>query len=335
MLRSVVGAHRHGSEESVDPALETSARGIRALKISLAALGVTALFQLAIVLVSGSVALFADTVHNFSDALTALPLWVAFSLGRRAPNKRYTYGYGRAEDLAGIFIVAMIAISVTLAGWESLQRLTDPRPLTEVGWVIVAGLAGFVGNEAVAMYRIRVGTDIGSAALVADGHHARADGLTSLAVVLGALGVLAGYPLADPLVGLAITVAILFVLRDAVRRIVARLMDAVEPGLTARAEGIIATTPGVEAGPDVRIRWVGHQLWADAQVVVDSERSFAEAHAVAEEARHRLLHELPRLAQVSVHVDPCEHSGAGHHSVTAHHFARSRSAQRVEQRRGT
>ena len=322
LLRSLLGAHRHGSEESVDRALETSARGIRALKVSLVTLGVTALFQLVIVLLSGSVALFADTVHNFSDALTALPLWVAFSLGRRAPNKRYTYGYGRAEDLAGIFIVAMIAISVALAGWESVQRLIDPRPLTEVGWVIAAGLAGFIGNEAIAMYRIRVGTAIGSAALVADGHHARADGFTSLAVVLGALGVLAGYPLADPLVGLAITVAILFILRDAVRRIAARLMDAVEPGLTARAEGIIAATPGVEADPDVRIRWVGHQLWADAQVVVDSERSFAEAHAVAEEARHRLLHELPRLAQVSVHVDPCEHTGAGHHATTAHHFGR-------------
>ena len=323
VLLSLVGAHSHGSEESVDHALETSAKGIRALKLSLAALGVTALFQLIIVLISGSVALLADTVHNFSDALTAVPLWIAFSLGRRAPTKRYTYGYGRAEDLAGIFIVLMIALSVAVAGWESIQRLLDPKPIEAIGWVIVAGIVGFIGNEAVAIYRIRVGNEIGSAALVADGHHARADGFTSLAVVLGGLGVLAGFPLADPLVGLAITVAILFVLRDAVRRILDRLMDAVEPGLTERAERILAATPGVEAGPDVRIRWVGHQLWADAQVMVDCERSFTEAHAVAEEARHRLLHDLPRLAHVSVHVDPCGHSGADHHSPTAHQFSRA------------
>ena len=320
VLRSIIGTHSHSPEDSVDRALESSARGIRALKLSLLGLGATALFQLVIVLVSGSVALLADTIHNFSDALTAIPLWIAFSVGRRAPNSRYTYGYGRAEDLAGLFIVAMIALSAAVAGWESVQRLLHPQPLENLGWVLLAGVVGFVGNEAVAFYRIRVGKAIGSAALIADGYHARADGFTSLAVVLGGLGVLAGYPIADPLVGLAITVAILFVLRDAVQRVFHRLMDAVEPELTDAARRIVGSTPGVEQDPDVRIRWVGHQLWADAQVLVDCERSLTDAHAIAEEARHRLLHDLPRLAQVSVHVDPCEHTGAGHHAVTAHHF---------------
>src|SRR5688572_11109584 len=335
LLRSVVGAHRHSSEDSVDRALETSARGIRALKLSLLGLGATALFQVAIVLISGSVALLADTVHNFSDALTAVPLWVAFAVGRRAANTRYTYGYGRAEDLAGLFILAMIALSAAVAGWESVQRLLHPQPLDNLGWVLVAGFVGFVGNEAVAFYRIRVGNEIGSAALVADGYHARADGLTSLAVVLGGAGVLAGYPIADPLVGLLITVAILFVLRDAGRRVLHRLMDAVEPELTETARRILAATPGVEPGPDVRIRWVGHQLWADAQVMVDSERSFTDAHAIAEEARHRLMHDVPRLAQVHVHVDPCMHAGADHHAGTAHHFVprgrpAAKPAERVE-----
>ena len=319
-LRSVVGAHRHSSEDSVDRALETSARGIRALKLSLLGLGATALFQVAIVLISGSVALLADTVHNFSDALTAVPLWVAFAVGRRAANTRYTYGYGRAEDLAGLFILAMIALSAAVAGWESVQRLMHPQPMTNLGWVIVAGFAGFAGNEAVAFYRIRVGKEIGSAALVADGYHARADGLTSLAVVLGGLGVLAGHAIADPIVGLLITVAILFVLRDAGRRVFHRLMDAVEPELTQTAQRIVAATPGVEGEPDVRIRWVGHQLWADVQVIVDSDRSLADAHSVAEEVRHRLLHDVRRLSQVHVHVDPCTHSGADHHAGTAHHF---------------
>jgi cation diffusion facilitator family transporter len=319
-LRSVVGAHRHSSEDSVDRALETSARGIRALKLSLLGLGATALFQVAIVLISGSVALLADTVHNFSDALTAVPLWVAFAIGRRAANTRYTYGYGRAEDLAGLFILAMIALSAAVAGWESLQRLMHPQPIANLGWVILAGFAGFVGNEAVAFYRIRVGKDIGSAALIADGYHARADGLTSLAVVLGGLGVLAGHAIADPIVGLVITVAILFVLRDAGRRVFHRLMDAVEPELTETAQRIVAATAGVEGEPDVRIRWVGHQLWADVQVIVDSDRSLAEAHSVAEDVRHRLLHDVRRLSQVHVHVDPCGHTGADHHAGTAHHF---------------
>jgi len=195
-----------------------------------------------------------------------------------------------------------------------------PQPMTNLGWVIVAGFAGFAGNEAVAFYRIRVGKEIGSAALVADGYHARADGLTSLAVVLGGLGVLAGHAIADPIVGLLITVAILFVLRDAGRRVFHRLMDAVEPELTETAQRIVAATPGVEGEPDVRIRWVGHQLWADVQVIVDSDRSLADAHSVAEEVRHRLLHDVRRLSQVHVHVDPCTHSGADHHAGTAHHF---------------
>lgn len=316
--------HSHDPEDLSDRALETSARGIHALKLSLVGLGLTAAFQLAIVLVSGSVALFADTIHNFADALTAVPLWIAFSLGRRSPDRRYTYGYGRAEDLAGIVIVAMIALTAALAGWESLQRLLDPRPVAHLGWVIAAGVVGFIGNEAVALYRIRVGTDIGSAALVADGHHARADGLTSLAVVVGGLGVAAGFAQADPIVGLLITVAILFVLRDAGRRILHRLMDAVEPALTLAVERVVAATPGVEGTPEVRIRWVGHQLWSDVRVTVDSERSVADAHAVAEEVRHRLLHDVPRLTEVAVHVDPCEHTGVDHHAATSHHFGRGR-----------
>lgn len=326
VFRSIVGAHSHGSEDAVDRALETSARGIRALKLSLLGLGATALFQVVIVLVSGSVALLADTVHNFSDALTAIPLWIAFSVGRRAANSRYTYGYGRAEDLAGLFILVMIALSAGVAGWESVQRLLHPQPIENLGWVVVAGFVGFLGNEAVAFYRIRVGTEIGSAALIADGYHARADGLTSLAVVLGGLGVLAGYAIADPVVGLLITVAILFVLRDASSRVLHRLLDAVEPELTETARRIVSATPGVESPPppDVRIRWVGHQLWADVEVIVNSERSLTEAHGIAEDVRHRLLHDLPRLAQVHVHVDPCMHTGADHHASTAHHFSSPR-----------
>jgi len=249
LVDSVIG-HSHDPGDSLDDALASDARGIRALKLSLLALGVTAALQLAVVLVSSSVALLADTVHNFSDALTAIPLWVAFAIGSRAATRRYTFGYRRAEDLAGLFVLVMILASVILAGWESVDRLVHPQPMTNIPAVIVAGIIGFAGNELVALYRIGVGKDIGSAALVADGYHARTDGLTSLAVVAGAFGVTAGYPLADPLVGLLITAVILVVLKQATSQMLGRLMDAVEPELVDQVEDIAGHVPGVQAlGP--------------------------------------------------------------------------------------
>jgi cation diffusion facilitator family transporter len=318
-LRELFRPHSHDSADSVDTALEASAHGIRAVRISLAALMVTALAQAAIVVLTGSVALFADTVHNFSDALTAVPLWIAFVLARRPANRRYTYGYGRAEDLAGVFIVAMIALSALLAGWESVRRLVDPQPLTYPWVVVAAGLIGFAGNELVALYRIRVGRQIGSAALVADGLHARTDGFTSLAVVLGAVGVLAGFPLADPIIGLLITVAILFVLKGAARDIYRRLMDAVDPDLVARAEQTLAGTSGVAKVESVRLRWIGHRVHAEAAIAVDPSLSVVEGHGIATEAQHRLLHHVPKLARVTVHVSPHGADGEVHHRLLAHH----------------
>ncbi|HEY8743533.1 MAG TPA: cation diffusion facilitator family transporter, partial [Chloroflexota bacterium] len=205
--------HSHG-ESQVDAALEGSERGIWALKVSLLGLGVTALLQLAVVLISGSVGLLADTIHNFGDALTAVPLGIAFVLGRRPPTRRYTYGYARAEDIAGVAIIALIFLSALVAAYESYRKLVHPQPLHHLGWVMAAALVGFIGNEAVAQFRIRVGKQIGSAALVADGQHARTDGFTSLAVLVGALGVWAGFPLADPIIGLLITAVILKITWD-------------------------------------------------------------------------------------------------------------------------
>lgn len=318
-LLNVVRPHSHDSADSVDSQLESSQRGIWALKVSLIGLAATAAFQVIIFLISGSVALLADTIHNFSDALTAVPLWIAFVLGRRAATKRYTYGFGRAEDLAGVFIVLMIAASAALAGWESIQRLLDPQPISNLGWVMIAAIIGFAGNEAVAIFRIRIGREIGSAALVADGYHARADGFTSLAVLLGAIGVFLGFPLADPLVGLAITVAILFVLRDASVQVWHRLMDATDPALVEGLVAEAAGTPGVEQVDDVRVRWLGHRLEADLRVVVDEDLPTRLSHQVAEEVRHRLFHVQPKLASIIVHVDPCGHSGADLHAETQHH----------------
>jgi len=318
-LAHLVRPHSHEVADKVDSALETSAEGIRALWISLAVLGGTAAIQAIVVAISGSVALLGDTLHNAADALTAVPLGVAFVIGRRPPNRRYTYGYGRAEDLAGIAIVVIIAASSALAAYEAVTRLANPRPVSNLIAVALAALVGFTGNEAVARYRIRVGRKIGSAALVADGLHARTDGFTSLAVLLGVAGVAVGWDWADPVVGLLITLAILAVLRQAAREIYRRLMDAVDPELVDRTEQVLRATPGVLDIGQVRLRWIGHQLRAECEVVVDAGSSAVEAHQVAVDAEHNLLHAVPRLTAALVHADPLGTEDTDHHSVLAPH----------------
>lgn len=308
-LRDVFAPHGHDHGGKVDDALTSSAQGIRAVKISLLALGVTALFQVVVVALSGSVALAADTIHNFTDALTAIPLWVAFVLGRRVATKRYTYGLGRAEDLAGLFVLIMIALSAVVAGYQAARRLLHPVPIDNLGWVAAAGVIGFLGNELVAVYRIRVGRRIGSASLVADGLHARTDGFTSLAVVLGALGVWLGFPLADPIVGLLITLAILLVLRSAARDVFARLLDGVDPELVDSAEEALAAEPGVVGVPRVRMRWIGHHLHADAELDVDPAITLQQAHELAHKAEHTLTHVVPRLSSALIHAYPATREG--------------------------
>jgi cation diffusion facilitator family transporter len=315
-IRHLFSTHSHDPAESIDSVTANKA-GMRALVISLGGLGVTALLQVAVVALSGSVALLADTVHNFSDALTALPLGFAFWLGRRSPNRRYTYGYGRAEDLAGILIVTMIALSAGIAAWQAIDRLINPQTIDLPGWVAAAGVIGFAGNEFVAGYRLRVGHRIGSAALVADGLHARTDGLTSLAVVVAALGSIAGWQLADPIVGLAISVIILNVLRHAARDIYGRLMDRVDPDLVDQVEHELTHVGGIHAVDRVRIRWTGHELHADAEVALDPALDIAAAHDVLEDARHRLLHNVPRLGDILLHANPVGRPDA--HSRTSHH----------------
>jgi cation diffusion facilitator family transporter len=318
-LRQLLRPHSHHPADQVDAALESSAAGLRALWISLAGLGLTTLIQVAVVAVSGSVALLGDALHNAADALTAVPLGIAFLLARRPPTRRYTYGYGRAEDLAGIAIVLAIAASAAAAGYAAVQRLLEPRPVTSLGAVALAALVGFAGNEIVARYRIRVGRRIGSAALVADGLHARTDGFTSLAVLFGAGGVALGWDRADPVVGLLITVAIVAVLRQAAREVYRRLMDAVDPALVDRAEAVLRGTAGVLDLGQVRMRWIGHRLRAECEVVVDRTATAVQAHRIAVEAEHALIHALPRLSAVLVHADPDPRDGVDHHAVLSGH----------------
>ena len=287
--------HSHDPADQIDDALEANAAGRRALWISLAILVATAMLQAVVVLWSGSVALLGDTLHNVADALTAVPLLFAFALARRQPTQRYPYGYGRAEDLAGVFVVAMISLSAVLAGWQAIDRLIHPQQVTALVAVAGAGVVGFLGNEWVARYRISVGRRIGSAALVADGLPARTDGLTTLAVVLGAGGTAIGWHWADPVVGLLIAVAILGVLRSAAAQVGLRLMDGVDPELTRRAHAALAAVPEVAAVADLRLRWIGHTLRAEVVLETDPTRTVLDAQTVRDEALQALRIALPRL----------------------------------------
>ncbi len=302
--------HTHGA---VEPALLDSVRGIQAVKWSLAALLVTALLQVAVVSFTGSVALLADTIHNFGDALTAIPLWFAFSLSRRPPTRRFTYGYGRAEDLAGLAIILMILLSAIIAGYESISRLFNPQEIRNLWAVALASLIGLAGNEAVAYYRIRVGRQIGSAALVADGYHAAVDGLTSLAVLIGAVGVWLGYPLADPIVGLAITAAILKILWDSAKPVFQRLMDGVDPEVLDEIDHTVSHIPEVKGINEVRVRWLGHRMHAELNIAVDPDVPVRQGHEIAINVQQELLRHLEYLSSATIHVDPMDSLGSKHH----------------------
>ena len=302
--------HTHGA---LDRAVLNSQRGIWATKVSLVVLLATAAMQVVLVVITGSVALLADTIHNLSDAATALPLWAAFTLSRRPPSPRFSYGLGRAEDLAGLLIVAAILTTGIIAAYVSIGRLSDPPDVEFIWAVVLASVVGFVGNEAVALFRIKIGKEIGSAALVADGYHARVDGLTSLAVLAGAIGVMLGAPLADPIAGVAISVAIFRIVVESGKSVVSRLLDGVEPEVIDEVRSVTGATGGVEGVTEIRVRWLGHTLLAEVNISVNPDLSVEEGHRIAQETHQRLLDRLQYLANATIHVDPVGASGEEHH----------------------
>ena len=307
--------HTHGA---VDPSIATSERGIWAVKWSFVVLLATALLQLGVVLVSGSVALLSDTIHNFGDAATTIPLSIAFALTRLGRSRRYPFGYGRFEDLAGVMVVLIILFSAAVAGYEAVNRLLNPQPVGFLWAVAVASVVGFIGNEAVAVFRIRVGREIESAALVADGYHARTDGWTSLAVLAGAVGVWLGYPLADPIIGLFITAAILVIVWQSGKAVFSRFLDGVDLEVVEEIRHTAHHAEGVEEVAEVRARWLGHRLHAEVNIAVDAGLSVSEGHAIAREVNHQLLHHLGYLEIAVVHVDPVQEAGEEHHQISSH-----------------
>jgi cation diffusion facilitator family transporter len=304
---------QHHSHDRVDPTIASSERGIWAVKWSFGILFATALVQVAIVLLSNSVGLLADTIHNFGDAATAIPLGIAFLFAKKKPSSRFPYGYGRIEDFAGICVVLLILASAVTAGYEAVQRLLHPQVVTHLGAVIAASLLGFAGNEAVAIFRIKVGKEIGSAALIADGYHARTDGWTSLAVLFGASGVWFGFPKADPAIGLLITIAILVIVWRSAMAVLTRALDGVEPEILEEIRHSAAHVGGVEQITEVRARWLGHQLLAEVNVSVKPELSVIEAHDIARAVHRQLMQDLQFLSRAVVHVDPTSASGEHHH----------------------
>ena len=305
--RGVHGAHGHGHDHGhthggVDGAVLGSREALRTLWRSLVILGATAAIQLVVVAISGSVALLADTIHNAGDALTAVPLAVAFILGRRPPTRRLTYGFGRAEDFAGIAVVVIILISAIVAAWEAIDRLIHPQTPGYLLATAIAGLVGFLGNEWVAVYRIRSGRRMGSAALEADGYHARIDGFTSLAVVAGVGGVALGVPAADPIVGLLISAAIMRIVWQSAREIGVRALDGIDPGLVDALRTEAGQVAGVLDVEDVRARWLGHVVRGELTVTIDGERSAREATAIGDAVRDRVTHHVDHVADVVVEV---------------------------------
>ncbi|RWB75359.1 MAG: cation transporter [Mesorhizobium sp.] len=303
--------HTHGV---IDATIATTARGIWAIKWSFVILTITAALQLAVVLFSGSVALLADTIHNIADATTAIPLWIAFVLARRRPTRTFTYGLGRVEDLAGIVIVLIILASALVAGYEAIDRLFNPQPVQFLGWLAAAGIIGFLGNEAVAVFRIRVGRQINSAALIADGYHARTDGLTSLAVVAGAVGVWLGYPLADPIIGLLITIAIFGIVWQSARSVLTRMLDGVEPRLVDEVHHAADHVAGIHRVVDAKARWLGHKLHVDVEIAVNDGLLLAAANNIAASLKTELFAHIPALDVATVRFAASKAEGGHHHA---------------------
>ncbi len=319
------GGHCHGHGSA---GLSSLDRGIRALVVSSVGLLATFALQIAVVLIGQSAALLADAIHNLADVFTSIPIWIAFALSRRQANRRFTYGYSRAEDIAGVTVILFIVASAAIAAYAAEQKWYSQTATTHLGLGMAAALIGAFGNELVAIYKIRVGKAIGSAALVADGQHSRADALTSVGAFLGILGVFLGFPWADPLMGLLISAVILYIAWDAGREVFARIMDAIEPETVAQIERVAGATAGVQRVDEVRARWIGHRMMIELAIQVAPHLTVAEGHQIAEEVRHELLHHIPRLADAHVHVNPAWEGADPYHGKTAHHFGGSAATER-------
>jgi cation diffusion facilitator family transporter len=311
--------HEHGhSHTQVSVDLYSTEQAFRAVKVGTLIMLITSGLEFGLVAIASSAGLLADALHNMGDVFTTLVLWVAFSVSQRQANRRYTYGYNRAEDLAGIVIVLVIIGTAIAGGWESVAKFVNGDHPTNIWIGIVGAVIGVIGNEAAAIYKIRVGREIHSVPLIADGQHSRLDGLTSAAALVGLVGAALGFPAADPIAGIIITIVIAFVVADSVKNVTGRLLDAVDPELVDRLEKTAEGVAGVLEIEALRVRWFGRNLQVSLNAEVDDQLSVVAGHRIAEEIRHVLLHQ-EGVSLVDVHIDPYDPTHSLYHATTSHH----------------
>ncbi len=287
------------------------ARAMRAIAVSSIGLLFTSTLELAVVVFSGSVALLADGLHNLGDVFTTVGVYFGFRTSRRAPTRRYPYGYGRAEDLAGILIVAAIWGSAVLAGLQSFEKLLSGRGTSHLTLGMLAAVIGIVGNQLVARYKMRVGRAIKSAPLIVDARHSRLDAIASFGALIGLIGVALGFRQADPIAGFAITALIVHIGIDATRDVVSRLMDVHDDELAGEVASIARAIPGVRGLGDLRVRWLGRQAEVRLVIHVPPTMPMTEAHELAHRVQDRLRTQLPDTREITVEPAPAREGEGG------------------------
>ncbi|WP_343571292.1 cation diffusion facilitator family transporter [Mycobacterium sp.] len=266
----------------------------RAVGISALVLALTGLIELVIAVVSGSVALLGDALHNLSDVSTSALVFVGFRASRRLPTERYTYGYERAEDLAGIGVALVIWSSAIVAGQESVEKLINHGSTGHVGWGIAAAAVGIAGNQLVARYKLTVGRRIRSATVVADAKHSRLDALSSAGAMLGLIAVALGWTWADAVAGIVVTGFICHVGWEVTADIAHRLLDGVDPEIITTAEFAALEVAGVQHA-HARARWTGRTLRVEVEGFLDSETSLAAADEIGRGVCAILTSRIPEL----------------------------------------
>lgn len=276
---------------------------VRAVIVSAVALGLAALAEITASLISGSASVLADGLHNAGDVLTSFILLFTFALVRRPATRRFSSGYGRFEDVATLLIILVIIVTAAVAAAESVSKLINPVTYSGIPLSLGAALVGVIANLGVSEYKLRVGRGIGSESLEADGIHSRVDALVSAGAFVGIGLAGLGLRIADPIAGILITFAIVYVLAGTVKQLFYRMMDAVDPTIVDEITQAASSVNGVLQVHDVRVRWVGRQLVAVMHVAMDPKSTLENAHALAMRVEDAVCHEVP-AARLEIHMDP-------------------------------
>jgi cation diffusion facilitator family transporter len=278
-------------------------KAMRAIVVSSLGLLVTSGLELLAVFFSGSVALLSDALHNLGDVFTTVGVYVGFRFSRRRPTAKFPYGYGRAEDVAGLVVVAAIWASAGLAAVESYDKLVSARGTSHLGVGMIAAVIGVVGNQWVARYKLKVGREIKSAPLIVDARHSWLDAVSSAGALLGLVGVAGGFRQADPIAGFAISLFIVRIGLEATRDVVVRLMDAQDEELADAARAAAREVVGPGGVGDVRVRWLGRQVEVRLVVRLPGNLALADVGRTTRTLTATVQHRVPDVREVFVTID--------------------------------